>query len=111
MRLSLLASATALFLTAAGCSNTAPPVPTGEGGATGTGGSSSGGSTGSGGSSVAGSTGSGGAGGAVDLTSVAASFDGQLLQFPCGASHSGYDCDNVGCTNSAVTHSMTYPIK
>src|SRR5205809_46011 len=110
MRLSLLASATALFLTAAGCSNTAPTVPTGSGGssaagATGNGGSSSGGSTGSGGSSVAGSTGSGGAGGAVDLTSVAASFDGQLLQFPCGASHSGYDCDNVGCTNSAVTHS------
>ena len=80
-------------------------------GSTGKGGSSSGGSTGSGGSSVAGSTGSGGAGGAVDLTSVAASFDGQLLQFPCGTSHSGYDCDNVGCTNGAVTHTMTYPIK
>jgi hypothetical protein len=160
MRFPLLASATALFLTAAACSNTAPTVTTGEGGApgtggsgtggsstggsTGTGGSSTGGSTGTGGASTGGSTGTGGAGtggstgtggastggstgtggvggkgtggvggagGAVDLSTVAASFDGQLLQFPCGASHSGYDCDNVGCTNGAVTHSMVYPIK
>ena len=193
MRFTLLASATALFLTAAGCSNTAPTVTTGEGGAPGSGGSSTGGSTGSGGSETGGSTGSGGvstggstgaggvstggatgtggastggstgaggvntggatgtggantggsggkggsstggstgtggslggstgtggstatggAGGAVDLTAVAASFDGQLLEFPCGASHSGYDCDNVGCTGGTVTHTMTYPIK
>ena len=190
MRFTLLASsAAALFLTAAGCSNTAPTVTTGEGGAPGTGGSSTGGSTGTGGSSTGGSTGTGGsstggstgtggsgtggstgtggtgtgtggstgtggtgtgtggstgtggtgtgtggstgtggvgggaagakgtggvgggAGGAADLTAVAASFDGQLLQFPCGASHSGYDCDNVGCTNGAVTHTTTYPIK
>ena len=47
----------------------------------------------------------------MDLTSVAASFDGQLLEFPCGATHSGYDCDNVGCSDGTVTHTMTYPIK
>jgi hypothetical protein len=189
MRFTLLASATALFLTAASCSNTPPTVTTGEGGAPGTGGSSSstggstgtggastggstgtggvstggstgaggvstggstgtggastggstgtgggstGGSTGTGGASTGGSTGTGGAstggstgtggvggkgtggggaGGAADLTAVAASFDGQLLQFPCGASHSGYDCDNVGCSGGTVTHTTTYPIK
>ena len=183
MRFTLLASsAAALFLTAAGCSNTAPTVTTGEGGAPGTGGSSTGGSTGTGGVSTGGSTGTGGsgtggstgtgglgtggatgtggsstggstgtggsgtggatgtggsntggstgtggvgggaagakgtggvggAGGAADLTAVAASFDGQLLQFPCGTSHSGYDCDNVGCSGGTVTHTMTYPIK
>ena len=197
MRFTLLASATALFLSAAACSNTAPTVTTGEGGAPGTGGSSTGGSTGTGGngtggsgtggsstggstgtggvstggstgtggsgpgtggstgtggsgtggstgtggsstggstgtggantggstgtggSSTGGSTGTGGVGGkgtggaagAGDLLSVAASFDGQLLQFPCGASHSGYDCDNVGCSGGTVTHTTTYPIK
>ena len=166
MRLTRLASATALFLTVAGCSNT-PPTITGEGGSPGAGGSSTGGSTGTGGGSTGGSTGTGGgstggstgtggvatggstgtgggstggstgtggsstggsngtggvggkgtgggaggAGGAVDLTAVAASFDGQLLEFPCGASHSGYDCDNVGCTGGTVTHMMTYAIK
>jgi hypothetical protein len=93
------------------------------GGSTGTGGVSTGGSTGTGGVSTGGATGTGGvggkgtgggaggAGGAVDLLSVAASFDGQLLQFPCGTSHSGYDCDNVGCSGGTVTHTTTYPIK
>jgi hypothetical protein len=83
----------------------------GTGGSTGTGGASTGGSTGTGGVGGKGTGGVGGAGGAVDLSTVAASFDGQLLEFPCGASHSGYDCDNVGCTGGTVTHSMTYPIK
>ena len=81
------------------------------GGVVGTGGSSTGGTTAAGGSKGSGgATGSGGAGGAADLTSIAASFDGQLLTFPCGPSHSGYDCDNVGCSNGTVTHSMTYTI-
>ena len=83
----------------------------GTGGSTGTGGVSTGGSTGTGGVGGKGTGGVGGAGGAGDLIAVAASFDGQLLQFPCGASHSGYDCDNVGCTGGTVTHTMTYPIK
>jgi hypothetical protein len=82
------------------------------GGSTGTGGVSTGGATGTGGVGGKGTGGgAGGAGGAVDLLSVAASFDGQLLQFPCGTSHSGYDCDNVGCSGGTVTHTTTYPIK
>jgi hypothetical protein len=73
MKSILFASTTALLLTAAACSNTAPSNPTGAGGSsntggstgtggtsTGSGGTSSGGSTGTGGSETGGSTGTGG---------------------------------------------------
>lgn len=69
----------------------------GEGGAL-SGGSSSGG--------VAGAT--AGAAGAINDTKIAGAFDGALLTYPCGAAHSGYDCDNVGCSNGQVTHSETF---
>ena len=71
MKFTLLTSSTALFLAIAACSNTAPTVPTGEGGtpgsggSTGTGGVSSGGSTGTGGSSSTGTGGSSSTGGST----------------------------------------------
>lgn len=74
-------------------------VGTGGTGA-GTGGMQAGGHPGTGGTSPG--TG-GGAGGATDLMSVAAAWDGQLVQFPCGTSGSGYDCANVGCVNNMAT--------
>ena len=74
-------------------------VGTGGTGA-GTGGMQAGGHPGTGGTSPG--TG-GGAGGATDLMSVVAAWDGQLVQFPCGTSGSGYDCANVGCVNNMAT--------
>ena len=35
--------------------------------------------------------------------SVAAAWDGQLVEFPCGSSGSGYDCANLGCVNNMAT--------
>jgi len=72
----------------------------GTGGTTpGTGGMQAGGHPGTGGAT----TGTGGAGGAVNEMAVAAAWDGQLVQFPCGTSGSGYDCVNVGCMNNMAT--------
>ena len=85
---------------------------TGAGGGAGAGGAGgapgSGGVTGAGGS-AGGATGTGGAGGAAaNDPTIAGTFDGALLGYPCGATHTGYDCDNVGCTNAQVTHTQTF---
>jgi len=70
------------------------------GNAPGTGGVQAGGHPGTGGAT----TGTGGSAGASggDMA-VAAAWDGQLVQFPCGTSGSGYDCANVGCVNNMAT--------
>lgn len=98
----------------------------GSGGAgAGAAGKSSGGSSnGSSGGAASGGAASGGAnqggvGGAVTAgaggtagndTAIAGSFDGALVTYPCGAAHSGFDCDNVGCTNGQVTHTKTFQL-
>lgn len=62
-----------------------------------------------GGSSSAGAAGaSAGAAGATNDTKLAGAFDGALLTYPCGTGHSGFDCDNIGCSNGQVTHAETY---
>jgi hypothetical protein len=73
---------------------------------TGEGGASKGGNSGG----VAGASTSGGAAGASSDTTIAGTFDGALITYPCGSSHSGYDCDNVGCSNGQVTHTQTFKI-
>jgi hypothetical protein len=77
----------------------------GAGGATAGGGGASGGNAGS-----AGSSGNGGAGGASSDTTIAGKLDGALITYPCGTGHSGFDCDNVGCSNGKVTHTQTFQI-
>jgi hypothetical protein len=77
----------------------------GAGGATAGGGGASGGNAGS-----TGSSGNGGAGGASSDTTIAGKLDGALITYPCGTGHSGFDCDNVGCSNGKVTHTQTFQI-
>jgi hypothetical protein len=91
--------------TASGTGGSSQGGAVGTGGAqSGTGGAQAGGHPGTGGAT----TGTGGAGGAVSEMAVAAAWDGQLVQFPCGTSGSGYDCANVGCMNNMATKSTMW---
>jgi len=86
--------------TAPGTGGGSPGGAVGTGGMVmGTGGGQAGGHPGTGGTE----SGTGGAGGAASDLAVAAAWDGQLVQFPCGTSGSGYDCANVGCVNNMAT--------
>lgn len=73
----------------------------------GMGGGGAGGNTAQGG--AAGTT-AGGSGGAGSDTTIAGKFDGALITYPCGTSHGGYDCDNVGCSNNQVTHTQMFQL-
>jgi len=77
------------------------------GGKAGSGGAAQGGNSSGG---AAGAPGSGGAAGAMSDTTLAGTFDGALITYPCGTGHGGFDCDNVGCTNGQVTHSSKFTL-
>jgi hypothetical protein len=85
----------------------------GSGGATSTGGvaasgGQNGGRSGAGGGGNSGVGGGAGTAGATSDTTLAGEFDGALITYPCGAAHSGFDCDNVGCSNGQVTHATPF---
>ena len=85
MKPMILVSVSICLLAVASCGSDATVSPTGTAGSTGTAGTTGGGGT----------TGSGGTDG--NLLSVAGTWDGALVAFPCGTSGTGYDCANVGC--------------
>ncbi|HET9960546.1 MAG TPA: hypothetical protein VFQ61_39015 [Polyangiaceae bacterium] len=55
-----------------------------------------------------GAAGASGQGGTINDPKLAGDFDGALIAYPCGAAHSGFDCDNIGCKNGQVTHTQTF---
>jgi hypothetical protein len=76
----------------------------GTGGAAATGGTSTGGTGGTGGGAAGGS----GGGGVVDTTLVG-SWDGALVEFPCGSTGSGYDCQQPATANCKNYNSQSNP--
>ena len=54
---------------------------------------------------------SAGAGGsAVVDTTLAGTWDGALLKFPCGNTHDAYNCSNTSCTNNQTTKTSEWVI-
>lgn len=79
-----------------------------SGGTTSSGGNGSAGSPSGGAGGNAGSAGAAAQGGAANDTTLAGTFDGALITYPCGSNHSNFDCDNVGCSNGQVSHTQTF---
>jgi hypothetical protein len=81
----------------------------GTGGAVETGGTSSGGSAGASGGASGGSPGGSGGSAPVDTTLVG-SWDGALIEFPCGSTGSGYDCQQPASANCKNFNAQSNPV-
>lgn len=99
-------------------SSAAGAASTGGSNATAAGGSSAGGTSAAGGAAVAGGPGAAGAGagssggGSPVDTTLTGSFDGALLQYPCGGGNPNYDCTQPSpCTNASASQPAAAIIK